>query len=184
MPIQVSCSCGKVFRVKNDRAGQRGKCPECGQKVVVPFPVLDADEETRPVPWVTFSEEWAAEHPPAAESPRPLDIGIDLGPASSPPPAPRPPDHAPLWDRAHIPPAVEAPPPPIDKPAHPSPPVAPPVRPQPQRVILVGVKLSFEDLFDLLFKGTVAMLCVSLLIGIVLGIAGFVLWAMIASVQR
>lgn len=36
MSIQVNCKCGKVLRAKDDRAGKRAKCPECGETLVLP----------------------------------------------------------------------------------------------------------------------------------------------------
>src|SRR5947209_7304652 len=37
MPIRVSCACGERFRVKDSQAGRRGKCPQCGGEVLIPF---------------------------------------------------------------------------------------------------------------------------------------------------
>ena len=36
MAISVTCECGKQFRVKEEYAGKRAKCPECGRPVVIP----------------------------------------------------------------------------------------------------------------------------------------------------
>lgn len=36
MSIAVTCSCGKSFRVKDEYAGRRGKCPACGVAVTIP----------------------------------------------------------------------------------------------------------------------------------------------------
>lgn len=36
MSIPVTCRCGKSFRVKNEYAGKKGKCPACGVTLVVP----------------------------------------------------------------------------------------------------------------------------------------------------
>lgn len=37
MSIRVSChSCSASFKVKDEYAGKRGKCPQCGNPVVVP----------------------------------------------------------------------------------------------------------------------------------------------------
>lgn len=36
MAISVQCSCGKSFKVGDDKAGMRGKCPACGEVVTVP----------------------------------------------------------------------------------------------------------------------------------------------------
>ena len=50
MAIVFSCeSCGQRFRVKEDRAGSRSKCPKCGWDITVPLgTVLAATEEAPP----------------------------------------------------------------------------------------------------------------------------------------
>ena len=38
MPIPVQCqNCGKSMKVKDDMAGKRGKCPQCGSVIEVPM---------------------------------------------------------------------------------------------------------------------------------------------------
>lgn len=45
MPIRVECeSCGKRLRVKEERAGQRLKCPDCGERIDVPDLEYDEDD--------------------------------------------------------------------------------------------------------------------------------------------
>ncbi|MBI2807178.1 MAG: hypothetical protein HYX68_19525 [Planctomycetes bacterium] len=41
MSIQVECDCGRMFRVKDDKAGRKVRCPECDEVVRVP----EAEEE-------------------------------------------------------------------------------------------------------------------------------------------
>lgn len=36
MPIQVKCACGASFKVKDEMAGKKGKCPRCAGPIVVP----------------------------------------------------------------------------------------------------------------------------------------------------
>ncbi len=36
MPISIACDCGKQLRVKDELAGRRVKCPECGEVLTVP----------------------------------------------------------------------------------------------------------------------------------------------------
>src|SRR4051794_39394154 len=38
MPIEVSCSCGKRLRARDDLAGKRAKCPGCGQMLTISAP--------------------------------------------------------------------------------------------------------------------------------------------------
>ncbi len=38
MPIAFACDCGKTFKVPDDYAGKRTKCPACQQALVVPTP--------------------------------------------------------------------------------------------------------------------------------------------------
>jgi DNA-directed RNA polymerase subunit RPC12/RpoP len=42
MPIQFSCqNCGLEFAVHDDRAGKRTKCPQCGQRIIIPGGAAD-----------------------------------------------------------------------------------------------------------------------------------------------
>lgn len=45
MAIEVSCACGKQFRLKDKRAGKGFKCPACGQRVTVPRQEENEPEE-------------------------------------------------------------------------------------------------------------------------------------------
>lgn len=53
MPIPVSCSCGKSFRVTDEYAGKRAKCPACGTGLTVPkaeaFDDFEMVEDEEPV---------------------------------------------------------------------------------------------------------------------------------------
>ena len=33
--IDVTCECGKRFRVKNEHTGKRTRCPSCGERITV-----------------------------------------------------------------------------------------------------------------------------------------------------
>ena len=45
VPIEVTCnSCGKSLKAKDSAAGQRVKCPECGDPIRLPDAVYDAEE--------------------------------------------------------------------------------------------------------------------------------------------
>jgi hypothetical protein len=44
MPITVACNCGKRFRVRDEHAGKRGKCPSCGAAVTIPAPGAEAPQ--------------------------------------------------------------------------------------------------------------------------------------------
>jgi hypothetical protein len=48
MSIDAACACGKRFRVKDEYAGRKGKCPACGNPVIIPKPVVKPAE---PVGW-------------------------------------------------------------------------------------------------------------------------------------
>lgn len=59
MPINVCCEgCGKAYRVKDESAGKRMKCKECGAAILIPAPDADDfdDEEV--------DEEFDCEEPP------------------------------------------------------------------------------------------------------------------------
>ena len=38
MPINVQCQCGRKFAAKDEHAGMRAKCPQCGQVITIPKP--------------------------------------------------------------------------------------------------------------------------------------------------
>jgi hypothetical protein len=43
MPIPVTCDgCGARFKAPDAAAGKKGKCPKCGQRIVVPAPAAPA----------------------------------------------------------------------------------------------------------------------------------------------
>jgi hypothetical protein len=46
MPISLGCACGRSLRVKDELAGRRIKCPQCGAVLAVPKP----EEEIRLLP--------------------------------------------------------------------------------------------------------------------------------------
>jgi predicted RNA-binding Zn-ribbon protein involved in translation (DUF1610 family) len=52
VPIDFSCSCGRHVRVADDKAGSKGKCPNCGQVVQIPAanPSTHAAPRTMAVP--------------------------------------------------------------------------------------------------------------------------------------
>ncbi len=39
MLVPVKCECGKSFRVREERIGQKGRCPSCGMLLTIPSPV-------------------------------------------------------------------------------------------------------------------------------------------------
>jgi hypothetical protein len=41
MPIEVVCQCGRSFRAKEEHAGLRAKCPNCGLVIEIPKPASD-----------------------------------------------------------------------------------------------------------------------------------------------
>lgn len=47
MPIQITCSCGRALRVRDEVAGKRARCPGCGNILLIPEPQtsLNADDE-------------------------------------------------------------------------------------------------------------------------------------------
>src|SRR5208283_2316463 len=36
MPIQIACTCGKQWRTRDENAGKRIRCPDCGEAVAIP----------------------------------------------------------------------------------------------------------------------------------------------------
>jgi prepilin-type processing-associated H-X9-DG protein len=43
VPILVTCTCGKQFQTKDENAGRRARCPECGKELVIPGPGAAGD---------------------------------------------------------------------------------------------------------------------------------------------
>ena len=91
--IEFSCSnCKAVFRVGDEKAGKRGKCPKCGQLTTIP-PVARVAAPVRPVASAptsaladlaaaTSGKQPPSARPPAASTPRHAAV-----PSKVPPPA-------------------------------------------------------------------------------------------------
>lgn len=75
MPIDVSCpSCSGSFKVKDEYAGKRAKCPKCGEPMTIPAADFEmADDEPAPAPARTAK-------PVAAKKPKPADDEPDEKP--------------------------------------------------------------------------------------------------------
>ena len=71
MAIEVLCSCGKQLSAPDAAAGRRGKCPQCGNVLVIPQPLPAAAAVELTLPDVPEM----ASQPPAVEDK--LDDGID-----------------------------------------------------------------------------------------------------------
>lgn len=81
MSITAQCECGKTFKVKDEHAGKKGKCPDCGSIVLIPFPEeapLDIDE----VNWDAMNDLEAKGTPQAS----PGRLERQYAPAPPPPP--------------------------------------------------------------------------------------------------
>lgn len=60
MPISMGCKCGRKFRVKDEAAGKKVRCPDCQKILLVPDP---EDFESEDV------DDWEEELPPRRASP-------------------------------------------------------------------------------------------------------------------
>ncbi len=49
MAILVKCECGQQFQTRDENAGRRAKCPDCGRELIVPKPVAFGGEEFAPL---------------------------------------------------------------------------------------------------------------------------------------
>ena len=51
MSIQITCECGKTLKVSDEHAGKRGKCPSCGNIILIPEPEqeLSGFEQEQPL---------------------------------------------------------------------------------------------------------------------------------------
>src|SRR4051794_3818491 len=43
VPILVTCMCGKQFQTKDENAGRRARCPDCGRELIIPGPGAPGD---------------------------------------------------------------------------------------------------------------------------------------------
>jgi hypothetical protein len=58
MPIPLDCACGRSLRVKDELAGRKVKCPQCGGVLAVPEPpAAEEDDEVRLIPLDDSEEE-------------------------------------------------------------------------------------------------------------------------------
>jgi hypothetical protein len=58
MPIPLECACGRSLRVKDELAGRKVKCPQCGGVLAVPKPAAaEEDDEPRLIPLDDSEEE-------------------------------------------------------------------------------------------------------------------------------
>lgn len=90
MAISFSCSCGKKINAKDEHAGKKGKCPQCGGMITVPM-LAAAGAASR-----SAAKPRSAAPPPIDEDmydvredeapPRTYDEGIGLGDAITPMP--------------------------------------------------------------------------------------------------
>ncbi len=72
MPISVSCpSCSAGFKVKDEYAGKRAKCPKCGQPITIPV----VDTVLMPPPAKAAAP--VAARPVVASKPKPTPVPVD-----------------------------------------------------------------------------------------------------------
>src|SRR5687767_3108685 len=85
MPIVVRCTCGRQLRARDEQAGRRCKCPNCGRSLLVPYPVAtivprEADElqcpppsaqPAQPVVQIDPNDPQLGWHPPPQQAPPP-----------------------------------------------------------------------------------------------------------------
>lgn len=70
--INVTCSCGATLRVKDEYAGKRGKCPKCGQAILIPEQEIVDLQIAEEVPYAAPAPAYRAEpnpFQPAASAP-------------------------------------------------------------------------------------------------------------------
>jgi hypothetical protein len=68
MPIAFSCACGRALRAKDELAGCKIKCPQCGAVVLVPQPEAAPEEEEAGL--LPLDDPWA-DAPARAKEPPP-----------------------------------------------------------------------------------------------------------------
>jgi hypothetical protein len=70
MPIRFECSCGKIIKAPSSSVGAKGRCPRCGETIVVPGPT----RSSKPISPLLPSRPDTSEHrQPATKAP--IDTG-------------------------------------------------------------------------------------------------------------
>lgn len=86
MSIEVTCGqCSATFKVKDESAGKRGKCPKCQGPIVVPMLEADAAEAALSADGNGHTEAHRAAEAPAALRPRPAATPLMQPPLVQPP---------------------------------------------------------------------------------------------------
>jgi hypothetical protein len=168
MFVPVTCHCGKSFRVREERIGQKGKCPGCGQTITVELPT----DESRIEPIPELSDLWQENDVGDGVFPSDLiDTSEEPEPAETISAVVPPPISAPAMANSPEPLMPVMPPRSVQSP--PSYRWVPTVRPTPDlplRVTPVKVEMSFEDVFVLVFKVWMSLIFMSFGFGVVLGL--------------
>lgn len=79
--IRAQCNCGAKINAKDTWAGKTGKCPKCGQPVLIPAIAPDVAAIVEPVVPLT---------PVLAQTQQPIRLKLPQGPLSNSPPPSRP----------------------------------------------------------------------------------------------
>ena len=61
MRIATACQCGKRFQAREDLAGKRVRCPDCGELFLVPKRIAPAATVARPSPAIAERKQFAVE---------------------------------------------------------------------------------------------------------------------------
>jgi hypothetical protein len=90
MPIAVSCTCGKAFRLKDELAGRKVRCSACNAVIAVPTPAVEGELDAEALNMLL------TEDVPRSSRPRPPAIEQETAIQSDAPrPAPRMPARLP-----------------------------------------------------------------------------------------
>jgi len=95
MPITVACACGKKFKTKDENAGKKGRCPECGAALTIPggsAPAVARPAAAAARPAASSARPAPAKAPAPARAPvedGPPDLDDILGFNDPPPAAPQ-----------------------------------------------------------------------------------------------
>ena len=78
MPIEVSCECGRAYRVSEAQAGKRLRCKACGSAIAIPVVATQVEQISSTPPRVK-----KIKPKPAPAAALPMDQPIPLGPNGS-----------------------------------------------------------------------------------------------------
>lgn len=90
MGISLTCACGRSLRARDEAAGRKVRCPNCGNVLAVPQPTKDVEDEALDLLLADSSAEDRPRQREPAETAERVQETVRRRPETAPPPASRP----------------------------------------------------------------------------------------------